>query len=95
MSKRLWIAQRFLMNERGHYTVSGDCGSEKVLVEIDPSVVAGQHQDAERSLMNMRAKIQAAARNKWEAGEAYPVYHSHTGRMKHQAIALTAEDLRA
>jgi hypothetical protein len=39
------------MNERGHYTVSGDCGSEKVLVEIDPSVVAGQHQDAERSLM--------------------------------------------
>jgi hypothetical protein len=95
MSKRLWIAQRFLQNERGHYTVTGDCGVDKIVVEIDPSVVAGSDPTPERRLMKMRAQIQAAARLKWEAGEAYPVYHSHSGRMKHQAIALTAEDLLA
>ena len=95
MSKRVWIAQRFLKNERGHYTVTGDCGTERISVEIDPAAVAGQGMDAERRLMKMRAKIQAAARRKWEAGEAYPVYHSHSGRMKHQVMALTAEELAA
>jgi ribosomal protein L13 len=93
MSNRLWIAQRFLKNERGHYTVRGDCGTETIMVEIDPAVVAGPDEQPERRLLKMRAQIQAAARHKWEAGEAYPVYHSHSGRMKHQAIALTAADL--
>lgn len=95
MSKRFWIAQRFLKNERGHYTVTGNCGVDRIVVEIDPSVVAGPGPAPERRLMKMRAQIQAAARHKWEAGEAYPVYHSHSGRMKHHAIALTAEDLPA
>ena len=95
MDKKLWIAQRFQLNERGHYTVSGDCGTERIMIEIEPSVVPDQASDPERSLARIRATIQAAARQKWEAGEAYPVFHAHTGRMKHHAIALTAEDLRA
>ena len=95
MSKELWIAQRFIMNERGQYTVSGDCGAERIMVEIDPSVLVEHGGDPARGLMKMRAKIQAAARQKWKAGEAHPVFFTHTGRMKHHAIALNAEDLQA
>jgi len=93
MSKTLWISQRFLLNERGHYTVTGDCGMERILVELDPSIVPDQAAQPERSLSTMRARIQAAARQKWEAGEAQPVFFAHSGRMKHHLIALTAEDL--
>ena len=94
MTKKLWIAQRFLMNERGHYTVSGDCGAERVMVEIDPSAVADQADGPERYLGRIRARIQSAARQKWEAGEASPVFHAHSGRLKHHVIELTGEDLR-
>jgi hypothetical protein len=95
MSKQLWISQRFVMNERGHYTVTGSSGTERIVVEIDPSIVVEQEDDPERRLVKIRARIQAAARQKWEAGEAHPVFYSHSGRMKHHAIALTAEDLQA
>jgi hypothetical protein len=94
MSYQVWIAQRFLMNERGHYTVSGTCGPERLLVELDTSITAGE-ADAEHQLPKIRSHIQTAARQKWDAGEAYPVYHHHSGRIKHQLIALTAEDLLA
>jgi len=93
MNKTLWISQRFLLNERGHYTVTGECGAERIMVEIDPSVVPDQSDRPEKSLATMRARIQAAARQKWEAGEASPVFFSHSGRMQHHLIALTAEDL--
>jgi len=94
MSKDLWIAQRFLMNERGHYTVTGDCGAERIVVEIDPSAVAEQEEDPARGLVRIRAKIQAAARQKWAAGEAQPVFNEHSGQIRHHIIALTAGDLR-
>jgi hypothetical protein len=94
MSKQLWISQRFVMNEQGHYAVSGNSGAERIVVEIDPSVVVEQDDDPGRRLLKLRARIQAAARQKWEAGEAHPVFYTHSGRMKHHAIALTAEDLR-
>jgi hypothetical protein len=93
VGKSLWIGQRFLRNERGHYTVSGNCGVDRIMVEIDPSVIADQDGNPERRLMNIRAKIQAAARQKLAAGEAYPVFFAHSGRLKHHAIAVTAEDL--
>ena len=93
MSKTLWISRRFLLNERGHYTVTGDCGTERIMVELDPSVVSDQAARPESSLATMRARIQAAARQKWEAGEASPVFFTHSGRMQHHLIALTAEDL--
>lgn len=95
MSKELWIAQRFLMNERGQYTVTGECGAERIMVEIDPSVLVEHQGDPARGLVKIRAKIQSAAREKWKAGETYPVFFTHSGRMKHHAIALTAEDFRA
>ena len=91
--KDIWIGQRFLMNEFGHYTVTGDCGTERIMIEIDPLALADQGVSPERSLGNMRATIQAAARRKWEAGEASPVFYTHSGRLKHHAIALTTEDL--
>lgn len=93
MSNTLWIGQRFLLNERGHYTVTGNSGTERVLVEIDPSIVADQGDMAERHLMNLRPKILAAARRKWAAGESRPQYFSHSDRLQHQLIALTVEDL--
>lgn len=94
MSYTLWIGQRFLMNERGHYTVNGDCGPERIMVEIDPSGIADHDDDAaQRHLMNIRPTIQSAARRKWAAGETCPEFFAHSGRFKHHAIALTAEDL--
>ena len=94
MSYTLWIGQRFLLNERGQYTVSGACGTARIVVEIDPSIVIDLGDVPERRLMNIRPAIQAAARRKWEAGESNPEYFSHSGRLKHHSIALTAEDLR-
>jgi hypothetical protein len=91
-STKLWIAQRFVLNERGHYEVAGDCGAERIMVEIEPSVVADQ-ANPEKSLAMLRGKIQAAAREKWDAGEAHPVFFAHSGQKKHLAIALTAGDL--
>jgi hypothetical protein len=93
MSKTLWISQRFQRNERGHYTVTGDCGAERILVEIDPAVIPDQAVRPEKGLATMRARIQAAARQKWEAGEASPVFFAHSGRMQHHLISLTADDL--
>ena len=93
MTHTLWIGQRFLLNERGHYTVAGNCGTERVQVEIDPSIVADRGDKAERQLMNLRPKILAAARRKWAAGQSQPQYFSHSDRLQHRSIALTSEDL--
>jgi hypothetical protein len=95
MSKTLWIAQRFMLNERGHYTVAGHCGGERIMVEIDPSVVSEQEGQPERQLVKIKAQIQAAARQKWEAGEAHSVINTYSGQIRHHVIALTAGDLRA
>lgn len=64
------------------------------MIEIDPSVTSLlPGKNIERGLMNLRAQIQAAARRKWEAGEAYPQSMGKAGRMEPAAIPLTAEDL--
>jgi hypothetical protein len=93
MSKQLWIGQRFLINERGHYTVMGDCGTDRVIVEIDPSIFSAQAGVAERGLATIRRRIQTAARQKWAAGAACPVLHAHSGQIRYHAIVLTAKDL--
>ena len=69
MSNTLCIGQRFLLNEHGRYTVAGHSGTERIVVELDHSIVADLASHPERSLGKMRSTIQAAARQKWLAGE--------------------------
>jgi hypothetical protein len=92
--KKLWIGQRFLLNERGHFTVSGNCGIDRIVVEIEASI-ADQEDNSERGLARLRSRIQAAAREKWVKGEACPVFYAHSGRLMHHAIALTFGEVRA
>lgn len=94
MDHKLWVGQRFVLNERGHYGVAATCGAQRIQVEIDPSAMIVQSgADPERVLMNMRTRIQAAARLKWEAGESYVVYHSFSNGIEHHLITLTSADL--
>ena len=94
MDHKLWVGQRYRLNDRGHYTAEGGCGTEKVVVEIDPSVTfLLAEKGPERGLMNMRAQIQTAARQKWEADEAFPQARAPSGRVQPKVITLTADDL--
>ena len=94
MDHKLWVGQRFLLNERGLYTVSGSCGTERVQVEIDPSVTFLLSSPVpERGLMDLRTRIQNAARLKWEANEVTIPPPTGSSRVEPSIISLTAEDL--
>jgi hypothetical protein len=94
MSHLLSTGQRFSLNPEGHYTVEGRVGTERVLVSLDPSVtMLLPGRDLERGLMNLRARIQAAARKKWEGDEVSPQLPARNGPSQPRMITLTAEDL--
>lgn len=91
--KQLWLGKRLSINSRGNYQLAGDCGVHRVVVELDSSITGAWRNPHERAVINQHKQIQAAARRKWEAGSAAPVYFSHVNRLQHQLIVLTDADL--
>ncbi len=92
--KELWLDKHVVRNERGSFQIVGACGRERILVTLDPDVMAGVPADRKRSAIeSIQNQIQDAARRKYRAKEAYPVYYPYSTRFKHSSIALNALDL--
>ncbi len=89
LSKRVWLQRTVTENERGHLQLVGDCGTERVVVELDPSVGAAGRD----AVLAMHGQVERAAQRKFEQGEAYPVYRSD--ELVHRLIAITDQDLVA
>jgi hypothetical protein len=91
---RVWLEKRLTRNERGNFEVAGDCGRERIVVELDRSLTVGVPlEKQEAAFLADHSRIQNAARRKHAAGEAYPVYHSYSDEFSHRLIALTDFDL--
>lgn len=89
---RLWLKKEVTTNEQGHPKLDGDCGTERIVVVLDPSITkAVPPENRETAILAMHQRIQNAARRKHAARESYPVFPPN--RAPHKLIALTEEDL--
>ena len=93
MINQLWLGRKIRHGERGPY-LSGACGREQVVVELDQSILRALPEgELDAAISGAYSQIQAAARRKWNSGDARPRHHFHSDRLKHMVIALTDEDL--
>ena len=96
MTTKLWLKKCTSRNRRGHYEISGDCGSDRIVVGIDRNAASLMIPQVGRELpVRLHAKIQNASRHKWGAGEARPVHLVRTKTLKYWTIALELEDLKS
>lgn len=92
--KQVWLEKRVTVNQRGNFVFAGDCGTERIRVEIDPTITASElPAEAEAAVLAMHSRIQKAARHKHSLGEAYAVRPSGLARLQYSLIALTDLDL--
>lgn len=93
---QVWLEQRLDINERGNYVIAGDCGLNRIEVELDPDITTGiALADRPPALLSVHGRIQNAARAKHQAGAAFLVGYPYSGQVSHYLIALTQSDLAA
>ena len=89
---KLWLKAELRTNSRGHFEFVGDCGLNRLVVEIDPTVTRNfPDANIEQQLLDMRAQIMDAARQKYRDYEAYEEYPAPATRVLR--IALTDQDI--
>lgn len=94
-AKKVWLKRHLIGGENGLFQLEGDCGTDRIVVVLDPSVAAGPPQSARAdAIVAMHGRIEEVATAKHHAGESYAVHRYHSLELKHRLIALTEEDLR-
>lgn len=90
---RVWLRRELGKSDNGHYQFAGDGGGERIVVVIDPTIIARLGPNKEKDLLALHRKIEKAATTKLKAQEAYPVHPYGRSDERHLLIALTDQDI--
>lgn len=93
--KRVWLTRELTRSERGHFQLEGTCGSERVVVLLDPTIIAKLPESGkEQAILGMLGQIEMAAARMFVLGETQRVHRTNSPEFEYNLIALTDTDLR-